>query len=110
METGHEKVILSELINKLTEPAKFKIKAYQLVVLMYIDQILTMMINKYMFLKVSVNEAKASFRSTHLQQSRLKLARMSQKSLVIVNQLKMKTSTSFGKHIFFFSVFDFGFY
>ena len=101
METVHEKAILSELINKFTEPAKYKIKAYQLIVLMYIDQMLTVVINKYMRLKVSVNEAKASFGTTHLQQSRLKLARMSQKSFIIVNQLKVTTSTSFGKLTFF---------
>jgi hypothetical protein len=104
METLSEKAILSELAARFTEPAKYKIKAYQLTALMYIDHILTLVVSKYLFIKVKLVEKKANLNLVRFQQSQVKLLletlvakdKLKTSSLVLIKHIKHKTKKGFG--------------
>ena len=45
MESAMEKPILAEILARFTEPAKYKIKLYQITVLMVLEQLMTLFIS-----------------------------------------------------------------
>lgn len=101
METVGHKAFVNELIKRLTEPAKSRLKLYQISFLIYMDHILELVINKYMLFRVKLDKKKSDLALHRMSQSQLKLDIVSKenihKSLVLV---KKKATSSFGK-IFF---------
>jgi hypothetical protein len=103
METLSEKAILRELTARFTEPAKYKIKAYQLTALMYIDHILTLVVGKYLFIKVKLVEKKANLNLVRFQQAQIKLLvdaltakeNLKTSSTVLIKHIKHKTKKGF---------------
>jgi hypothetical protein len=104
METINDRTILSEIMHRFTEPAKYKIKFYQIAVLMYIDQILTLVINKYMFYKFKIEEKKPNLKIIKFQQSQIKLDLFSnenfKRSSALISRLKQNAVNEFGKFCF----------
>ncbi len=73
METISGKSIASELINRITEPAKYKLRFYQIAVLLFIDHMLSLVISKYMYLRVKIEEKKINLKLDKLHQSQVKI-------------------------------------
>ena len=105
METVNDRTILSEIMHRFTEPAKYKIKFYQIAVLMYIDQILTLVINKYMFYKFKIEEKKPNLKIIKFQQSQIKLDIFSnenyKRSSALISKLKQNAISEFGNLFLF---------
>lgn len=98
MEAVTDKDIFNEIISRFTEPAKYKIKFYQIAVLMYIDQILTLLINKYMFFRVKIEEQKTNLKIIQFQHAQeLLKAENLKKSLILVEKLNDTAKNSFGE-------------
>ena len=97
METVGQKAFLNELIKRFTEPAKSRLKLYQLSILIYMDHILAIVISKYMLFRVKLEEKKSNLSLHRMSQSQITIDLVSkekiQKSLVLV---KEKATTSFG--------------
>lgn len=95
-----DRTLLKEIFNRFTEPAKYKIKLYQIAVLMYIDQLLTLLINKYMFFRVAIEEKKTNLKITSFEQSQIKLDLFSKenikRTLVLVEKIKSEAHVKFG--------------
>jgi hypothetical protein len=100
-----ERHILDEIISRFTEPVRYKIKFYQIAVLMYIDQILTLFINKYMFFRVKVEQnlptARTKLKIIRFQETRIKLDLLSKENLertrLLVFKLNLKAENGFVK-------------
>lgn len=96
-----DRTLLKEIVNRFTEPAKYKIKFYQIAVLMYIDHILTLLINKYMFFRVAIEEKKTNLKIASFEQSQIKLDVFSKenlkRTLILVDKLKVEAHMKFGK-------------
>jgi hypothetical protein len=97
----NEKAILKEIFYRLTNPIKYKIKLYQLAVLVYIDHIISLFVNKFMFFRVKIEEKKTSFKIMKFHKSQLKLEIFSTENLertrLIFDHLNNKAKLSFGK-------------
>lgn len=109
METASERAMLREIVSKIAEPAKYKIKVYQIAVLMYIDHIFTLVINKYMFFRVNI-EQKTNQKILLFQQTQLKLdlkPKLNENLKVIVDRLNHQAKHGFGKNYFSKKKFDF---
>ncbi|CAF0914642.1 unnamed protein product [Brachionus calyciflorus] len=95
METVGQKAILNELFKRLTEPAKSRIKLYQIAILIYMDQILNLVINKFMFFRVKIEEKKSNLSLSKMRQSQIKLDILSkeriQQSLDLVHAKARKS-------------------
>jgi hypothetical protein len=61
MEMINEKSLKNELIDRIADPVKYKLKFYQIIILMYVDQIVAMVISKYLLLRVIMEEKKPKF-------------------------------------------------
>lgn len=95
METVAQKTILNEIVERFTEPAKSRFKFYHLAILIYMDQILELVISKYMLIRVKFEEKKTSFTQMKKSQLNLNLSKENiQKSIVLI---KAKARHSFGK-------------
>lgn len=73
MESISGKSLISEIISRITEPAKYKLRLYQIAVLLFIDRVLSMVISKYMYLRVKIEEKKIDLKLDKLHQSEVKI-------------------------------------
>lgn len=98
METVAQKTILNEIVERFAEPAKSRFKLYHLAILIYMDQILELVISKYMLFRVKFETKKTTL--AKMKKSQLNLELLSkeklQQSIVLV---KAKAKHSFGKFI-----------
>lgn len=96
-----DRTLLREIVNRFTEPAKYKIKFYQIAVLMYIDQLLTLLINKYMFFRVAIEEKKTNLKIANFEQTQIKLDIFSKenvkRTLILVDKLKIEAHRKLSK-------------
>lgn len=105
--TEEERAILNEIIYRFTEPVKYKIKFYQLAVLMYIDHILSLFMNKYMFFRVKIEEKKVSLKLIQFQRqaAQIKLDILSKENIertrLLVYKLNLKAEYGFSKFLLF---------
>ena len=70
------KLIITAIINsillRLIEPLKYKIKFYQVVILLHIDQLLIRINSKYDFMKEKLTEQKIKLKVLKFKQSQFK--------------------------------------
>ena len=103
-----DRTLLKEIFNRFTEPAKYKIKLYQIAVLMYIDQLLTLLINKYMFFRVAIEEKKTNLKIANFEQTQIKLDLFSKenvkRTLVLVDKLKIEANRKFSKSLIYINM------
>lgn len=107
METvSNDRTLFREVLNRFAEPAKYKLKFYQIAVLMYIDHILTMVINKYMFFRVKIEEKKTNLKVIKFEQTQIRLDIFSRenlkRTLILIEKLKLETKNAFGICFFFY--------
>lgn len=105
METvSNDRTLFREVLNRFAEPAKYKLKFYQIAVLMYIDHILTMVINKYMFFRVKIEEKKTNLKVIKFEQTQIRLDIFSRenlkRTLILIEKLKLETKNAFGICLF----------
>lgn len=97
---SNDRTLLKEILNRFAEPAKYKIKFYQIAVLMYIDQILTLLINKYMFFRVAIEEKKTNLKIAKFEQTQIKLDLFSKenlkRTLILIDKIKLEANSKFG--------------
>lgn len=102
--SSDSRTLLKEVLNRFTEPAKYKIKFYQIAVLMYIDHILTLLINKYMFFRVIIEEKKTNLKIAKFEQSQIRLDLFSEenfkRTLILIDKLKLEANSKFGTCLF----------
>ena len=71
------KLIITAIINsillRLIEPLKYKIKFYQVVILLHIDQLLIRINSKYDFMKEKLTEQKIKLKVLKFKQSQFKV-------------------------------------
>ena len=103
---NNQRVMVFDLISKFTEPAKYKIRFYQLVVAMCIETLLSLFISKYVIFRLKIEEKKNQLNyHFNIQQTLLLLAtrldllasQTLQKSFMLVNGLKARLANGFGK-------------
>ena len=101
--TDEEKAILHEIINRFTEPVRYKIKFYQIAVLMYIDQILALFMNKYMIFRVKIEEKRVNLKILEFQRQAAQIKRdiLSKENIertrLLVYKLNLKAEYGFSK-------------
>ena len=99
--------ILNKIFSKVTNPFKYKIKLYQMAVLMYIDQLISLFINNFMFFRDKIEEKKTSFRIISFSQAQIKLDIFSEENLqrtrLLIDHINSKAKLKFGIIHFFFS-------
>lgn len=66
------KLLLSTLKLQLIEPLRYKLKFYQVAILLYIDDLLTLVNSKYDFLKEKLAEQKIKLKILKFEQSQFK--------------------------------------
>lgn len=65
--------IYNLILLRLIEPIHYKIKFYNVAILLYIDRILSLLNTKYDFLKVKLNEQKSKLKILKSEQLQIKL-------------------------------------
>lgn len=103
LESKEERALLNEIITRFTEPVKYKLKFYQIWVLVYIDQLVTLFVNKLLVLRGQLSnrlpDPNKTLSSTHLkivqfQQTQIKLDLFSKENVertrVLVYKLNLK--------------------
>ena len=112
METFYsQRAILADILAKFTEPAKYKIKFYQLAIFMCIETIISLFLSKYVLLRLKLEEKK----KTLIEQSQLPSSLISkfdlfnnkniQKSFMLIKDFKLKVKNGFGKSSFLYFIF-----
>ena len=65
--------IYNLILLRLIEPIRYKIKFYNVAILLYIDRVLCLLNTKYDFLRKKINEQKAKLKILQLEQLQIKL-------------------------------------
>lgn len=90
------KLIITAIINsillRLIEPLKYKIKFYQVVILLHIDQLLIRINSKYDFMKEKLTEQKIKLKVLKFKQSQFKVLETNES-----NSTRYKDFNLFGK-------------
>lgn len=90
------KLIITAIINsillRLIEPLKYKIKFYQVVILLHIDQLLIRINSKYDFMKEKLTEQKIKLKVLKFKQSQFRVLETNES-----NSTRSKDFNLFGK-------------
>lgn len=76
MESISSKSLVTEIVTRITEPAKYKLRFYQIAILLLIDRFLSLAISKYMYLRVKIEEKKLDLKLYKLHQSQTKIEQL----------------------------------
>lgn len=95
MESISGKSLVSEIVSRITEPAKYKLRFYQIAVLLFIDRLLSMVISKYMYLRVKIEEKKIDLKLDKLHQSQVKIDLLTKDIVEICSNVKTKLTNGF---------------
>jgi hypothetical protein len=101
--TAEERHILNEIILRFSEPVRYKIKFYQIAVLMYIDHVLSLFINKYMYFRVKMEKLpeQTNLKILKFRETQMRLDLFSKKNLertrLLVYKLNLKAENGLDK-------------
>ena len=100
MEKTNEKSIKNEIFDRFTEPVKYKLKFFQIVIVMYLDQIASLFSSKYSIIRNVVEEKKSKIKRNELTSEILRSYVNYKKFFIDMNQnIKAKLSQFCGKFI-----------
>ena len=100
MDIVTEKSSKNEIFDRFADPVKFKLKFYQIIILMYVDQVVAMVINKYLILRVLMEEKKPKFQHNEFLSHKRNYINYKKSFLDLTRAFKAKILESFGTNSF----------
>ena len=77
-----------DFFDRFTVPVKYKLKFYQIAIMLFIDQIIALITSKYLFIRVVIEENKPNFRPQ--QQIEISFEKYKTSFLQLTQQFKTK--------------------
>ena len=99
METGYEKTLKNEIFDRFADPVKFKLKFYQIIILMYVDQIVSLVVSKYLILRILMKENKPKFQHKEFLSHKNNYINYKKSFLDLTRTFKAKLLETFGKKL-----------